>query len=113
MGINPNAIVTIAWVLGAALGALAGILITPLLFIDYLIGTVPMLKGFIAIAIGGLSSIGGAIIGGILIGLIEAFSIGLVSSRFADVTLFGILILILIFRPGGIIGKEDIETGGM
>jgi branched-chain amino acid transport system permease protein len=113
VGINPSAIVTIAWVLGAALGALAGILITPLLFIDYLIGTVPMLKGFIAIAIGGLSSISGAIIGGILIGLIEAFSIGLVSSRFADVTLFGILILILTFRPGGIIGKEDIETGGM
>jgi branched-chain amino acid transport system permease protein len=113
IGINHKFMITLAWALGAALGGLAGILVTPLLFVDYLIGTVPMLKGFIAMAIGGLSSIGGAILGGIFVGLIEAFAIGLISSKFSDVIIFTILILTLIFKPGGLLGKEDAETGGM
>jgi branched-chain amino acid transport system permease protein len=113
IGINPGLMASVAWILGAGLGGLAGVLVTPLLFVDYLVGTVPMLKGFIAIAMGGLSSIGGAILGGILVGLIEAFSVGLISSKFSDVIIFTILILILIFKPSGLFSKEVSETGGM
>lgn len=100
----------LAWAWGAALGALAGIVVAPLIFIQYVSGTMPMLKGFTAIAIGGLGT-GGSVFAGFLLGIIEAFTVGLVSSKFADAVVFTILILVLLIRSSGRFGST--QNGGM
>ncbi len=100
----------LAWAWGAALGALAGIVVAPLIFVHYVSGTMPMLKGFTAIAIGGLGT-GGSVLAGFLLGIIEAFTVGLVSSKFADAVVFTILILVLLVRSSGRFGST--QNGGM
>lgn len=99
-----------AWALGAALGAVAGVVVAPLLFIQYASGTMPMLKAFTAVAIGGLSTFG-SVFAGLLLGIMEAYTIGLVSSTFSDAIVFSILVLVLLGRSYGILGKA--ENGGM
>ncbi len=99
-----------AWAWGAALGALAGVVIAPLIFVRYISGTMPMLKGFTAIAIGGLTTVG-SVMAGLLLGILEAYTIGLISSEFADAIVFAVLILVLLGRSYGMLGKA--EDGGM
>jgi len=99
-----------AWAWGAALGALAGMVIAPLIFVRYISGTMPMLKGFTAIAIGGLTTVG-SVIAGLLLGIMEAYTVGLISSEFADAIVFSVLILVLLGRSYGILGRT--EDGGM
>jgi branched-chain amino acid transport system permease protein len=72
-------------------------------------GFVAGLKGFTAAVVGGIGSIPGAMLGGIVIGLAESFSQGYVSTRFYDLIVFGILIVVLIVRPTGLLGKADIK----
>jgi branched-chain amino acid transport system permease protein len=92
-----------AWAWGSGLGALAGMVVAPLLFTQYASGTMPMLKGFIAMSIGGYNVLG-TVIGGFVLGVIEAYSIGLVSSQFSDAIVFTLLIAALLTRPKGIFG---------
>ena len=99
-----------AWAWGAALGALAGVVIAPLIFVRYISGTMPMLKGFTAIAIGGLTTVG-SVMAGLLLGIMEAYTVGLISSEFADAIVFSVLILVLLGRSYGILGRT--EDGGM
>jgi branched-chain amino acid transport system permease protein len=99
-----------AWAWGAALGALAGVVIAPLIFVRYISGTMPMLKGFTAIAIGGLTTVG-SVVAGFLLGIMEAYTVGLISSEFADAIVFSVLIVVLLGRSYGILGKT--EDGGM
>lgn len=99
-----------AWAWGAGLGALAGIAIAPLIFVQYASGTMPMLKGFTAIAIGGLTTVG-SVIAGFVLGILEAYTVGLISSEFADAIVFSVLIIVLLGRSYGILGKAG--NGGM
>ena len=75
----------------------------------HFMGFVAGLKGFTAAVVGGIGSIPGAMLGGIVIGLAESFSQGYVSTRFYDLVVFGILIVVLIVRPTGLLGKADIK----
>lgn len=110
VGISVWRTTVFAWAWGAALGALAGVVIAPLIFVQYVSGTMPMLKGFTAIAIGGLTTVG-SVIAGLLLGIMEAYTVGLVSSEFADAIVFSVLILVLLGRSYGLLGRT--EDGGM
>jgi branched-chain amino acid transport system permease protein len=103
MGISVWKMNILAWAWGSGLGALAGMVVAPLLFTQYASGTMPMLKGFIAMSIGGYNVLG-TVVGGFVLGVIEAYSIGLVSSQFSDAIVFTVLIIALLTRPQGIFG---------
>lgn len=102
MGINPQRSALLSWAWGSGIGALAGACVAPLLFMQYASGVMPMVKGFVAMSIGGLSSIAGAVVAGILLGIVEGYTVGLLSSQFADTIVFTLLIAVLIFRPSGL-----------
>jgi branched-chain amino acid transport system permease protein len=104
MGISTRKATLFSWAWGSAIGALAGIAVSPLLFMQYTSGVMPMVKGFIAMSIGGLASIAGAVIAGYLLGIAESYAIGLVSSQFSDPIVFTILVLVLLLRPNGLFG---------
>lgn len=106
MGINVLKTELFAWAWGAGIGALAGAVVAPLLFMQYTSGVMPMVKGFIAMAIGGLSSIVGSVLAGVLLGLVESYTIGLISSKFSDTIVFALLMIVLIFRPNGLFSKS-------
>lgn len=103
-GINLNTISFIAFVMSGGLGAAAGVSITPITMATYDMGFMLGVKGFVAAAIGGLSSISGAVVGGILLGVLEAFSSGLISSGLKDAISIIILLGVLLIRPEGILG---------
>lgn len=107
MGINVNRIVSLVFMIGPALGAAAGVLMG--LFygpIIYTMGFPFGLKAFVAAIIGGIGNIPGAVVGGLLLGLVEAFSEGYISGSWKEGVAFGVLILVLIFRPTGILGER-------
>ena len=99
IGIDVALMRTFTFMLGGALGAAAGILITPIIPVDYMIGLQLTLKGFAAAIFGGLTNPLGAAIGGLALGIIEAMAIVGVSSSYKDVITFGLLILIMIACP--------------
>ncbi len=104
MGISTQKAALFSWAWGSGIGALAGMAVAPLLFMQYSSGVMPMVKGFIAMSIGGLASIAGAVVAGYLLGLVEAYTIGLISSQCADTIVFTLLIIVLIFKPSGLFG---------
>lgn len=103
-GINLNNISFLAFVTAGGLGAAAGVSIGPVTMVTYDMGFMLGVKGFVAAAIGGFSNVWGAVIGGILLGLLESFSSGLISSGLKDAISMIILLGVLLFRPHGIIG---------
>ncbi len=105
MGINPNRLSLLAFLASGALGAAAGIFIAPVTMTTYDMGFMLGVKGFVAAVIGGLNNIGGAVLGGILLGILESFSAGLISSGLKDAFAIIILIGVLLVRPQGIIGS--------
>jgi len=106
MGINVSHMMLLAFVLSAALGALAGIVIAPKTFMGYEAGTYLGLKGFVAaIVIGGLSDERGAIVGGLLLGILEIFAAGLLSSGYKDAIAFVVLIAVLLVKTTGILQR--------
>jgi branched-chain amino acid transport system permease protein len=104
MGISTERAALFSWAWGSGIGALAGMAVAPLLFIQYGSGVMPMVKGFIAMSVGGLASIVGAVVAGYLLGIVEAYTIGLVSSQFSDTIVFTLLIVVLVFKPSGLFG---------
>ncbi len=110
MGINVNFIITITFLIGGALGGLAGVL-NGMYYgsIKFNMGFFPGLKAFTAAVVGGIGNIKGAMVGGFLLGVIEALTVGYISSAYKDVILFAVLILVLIFRPTGIFGEAVTE----
>lgn len=104
MGINPYILSLMAFVISGALGAAAGVFITPITLATYDMGFTLGLKGFVAAIIGGINNVGGAIIGGLLLGVLEIFGAGLISSALKDAVALIVLIIVLLFRPQGIIG---------
>ena len=107
MGINVDRIISITFAIGSSLAAAAGILVGIYYnSIDPLMGIMPGLKAFVAAVLGGIGVIPGAMVGGVLLGVIEALVSGFLSSTFRDAAAFIILIVILLFKPSGLFGKN-------
>jgi len=110
IGIDVDRTISITFVLGAALAAVAGLMITLYYgVIDFYVGFLAGIKAFTAAVLGGIGSIPGAMLGGLLIGLIEAFWSGYFTIEYKDVAAFSILVLVLIFRPIGLLGRPEVE----
>jgi branched-chain amino acid transport system permease protein len=110
MGIDTDRIIAFTFALGSALAAAGGILVS-LLYprIDPLMGILPGLKAFVAAVLGGIGSIPGAMIGGLVIGLAEVMAVGYGQSTYRDAIAFIILVLILLLKPSGIMGRGTVE----
>ena len=110
VGINVDRTISLTFVMGAALAAVAGMMVTLYYaVVDFYIGFLAGMKAFTAAVLGGIGSLPGAMLGGILIGLIEAFWSAYFTIEYKDVAAFSILVLVLIFRPAGLLGKPEIE----
>ena len=107
VGINVNRIISITFVAGSATAAIGGVLIASHIgMINFYIGFMVGIKAFVAAVLGGIGSIPGAVLGGFILGWTESFATGYVSSDYEDVFAFLFLVLILIFRPAGILGRS-------
>ena len=110
MGVNTDVVISFTFGLGSALAAAAGILFAinyP--SIDPLMGILPGLKAFVAAVLGGVGNLPGAALGGIIIGVTETLVSGYISSTYRDAIAFGVLILILLVKPSGLLGKKEVE----
>ncbi len=110
VGVDVDRTISLTFVLGAALAAVAGVMVTMYYgVIDFYIGFLAGIKAFTAAVLGGIGSIPGAMLGGLLIGLIEAFWSGYFTIEYKDVAAFSILVLVLIVRPTGLLGRPEVE----
>lgn len=110
LGIDTNRVVVLTFVLGAAMAAVAGVLIG--LYVGKVnpyIGFEVGIKAFTAAVLGGIGSLPGAMLGGVLLGLTESFASDLLPTEYKDVVAFSLLVLLLMFRPTGLLGKPDVE----
>jgi branched-chain amino acid transport system permease protein len=110
LGIDVNKTISITFIMGAALAAVAGLLFFLRYgVIDFYVGFLAGVKAFTAAVLGGIGSLPGAMLGGIIIGLVEVFWSGYVSSQYKDVAAFAMLAAVLIFLPQGLLGKPEVE----
>ena len=110
LGVDTDRIISATFIMGASLAAVAGLMVTLYYgVIDFYIGFLAGLKAFTAAVLGGIGSLPGAMLGGLLIGLIEALWSGYFSIEYKDVAAFSILVLALLFRPTGLLGRPDVE----
>jgi len=108
MGINVKTMVMVSFGLSAAVGAVAGVVITPISLMEYDRGTLLGLKGFGAAVLGGLGHFYGAVAAGFIVGLIESFCAGLVSSGYKDAAALLVLLLVLFVKPSGLFGSKEV-----
>jgi branched-chain amino acid transport system permease protein len=106
MGISTRGVMRTSFALAATLGALGGVLTAPITFTSTDVGVMLGLKGFAAAMLGGLGSFGGAVVGGLLLGLIEGLGAGFISSAYKDAIAFVVILAVLFFLPGGLIGAR-------
>jgi branched-chain amino acid transport system permease protein len=106
VGIPAGRIRLTSYAIAGALGGLAGVLMTPITTLSYDVGVLLGLKGFAAAILGGFGSFPGAVLGGVLLGLLESLSAGYLSSAYKDVVAFVVLLLVLFIRPQGLLGRE-------
>jgi branched-chain amino acid transport system permease protein len=110
LGVNVNRVISVTFIIGSALAAVGGVLISSHIGqINFYIGFIAGIKAFTAAVLGGIGSIPGAVLGGMVLGWTESFATGYVSSDYEDVFAFGLLVFILIFRPAGILGRSTSE----
>jgi branched-chain amino acid transport system permease protein len=109
VGINTTTVMALAFGGSAAIGAIAGILITPITLTSYDVGTLLALKGFAAAMLGGMGNPLGAVAGGILLGLLEAFGAGYLSSTYKDAFAFIVILVVLFAMPQGLFGRRTVE----
>jgi branched-chain amino acid transport system permease protein len=109
IGVDTRRIVDFSFAVSAAIGAIAGILVTPITLTSYDVGTLLALKGFAAAMLGGIGSPLGAVVGGLLIGMIEALSAGYLSSSYKDAVAFLIILVVLVAMPQGLFGRVKVE----
>lgn len=109
VGINVGRMLLVAYGLSALLGAMAGVLVTPITYTSYDAGIMLGLKGFAAAVLGGMGNPMGAVAGGLLLGLLESLAAGLISSGYKDAIAFIILLLVLFLRPSGLFGRAVSE----
>jgi len=109
VGINTSFVMTLSFALSAAIGALAGVLVTPITLTSYDMGIALALKGFAAAMLGGMGNPFGALVGGLLLGLLEALTAGYISSSYKDAASFVVILGVLFFMPQGIFGGKSAE----
>ncbi len=110
MGVNADRVISFTFCIGSALAAAAGVMVGMYYnSIDPLMGIMPGLKAFVAAVLGGIGILPGAVVGGLILGIIEALVSGFISSTFRDAAAFAILILVLLIKPSGIFGKNTRE----
>ena len=110
MGVNVNATISLTFAIGSGLAAVAGVLLCSAYpTLSSQTGAMPGIKAFVAAVLGGIGSIPGAVIGGVLIGVIEILSRSYISSQMADAIVFAVLIIVLLVKPTGILGRPDVE----
>ena len=109
VGINTTTIMALAFGGSAAIGAVAGILVTPITLTSYDVGTLLALKGFAAAMLGGMGNPLGAVVGGLLLGLLEAFGAGYISSTYKDAFAFVVILIVLFAAPQGLFGRRVVE----
>jgi branched-chain amino acid transport system permease protein len=109
VGINTTTIMALAFGGSAAIGAIAGILVTPITLTSYDVGTLLALKGFAAAMLGGMGNPVGAVVGGLLLGLLESFGAGYLSSTYKDAFAFLVILIVLFAAPQGLFGRRVVE----
>ena len=109
VGINVRAFHGAMWGVGAALGAVGGVLVAPITLLHPGLGAIFLIKGFAAMTLGGFGSLGGAVAGGLLLGLAEQWVGGYVSTKMIDITAYLVIILVLALRPSGLFGRAVAE----
>jgi len=109
VGINVGKMMLLSYGISAMLGALAGVLIVPITFTSYDAGVMLGLKGFSAAILGGIGNPIGAVVGGLLLGILESLGAGFISSGYKDAIAFGIILLVLFIRPSGLLGRTTQE----
>lgn len=110
MGINVNKTISLTFAIGSALAAIAGILfMSQYQSLNPTMGALPGIKAFVAAVLGGIGSVPGAMLGGIILGLIESISKAYINSELSDAIVFGVLILVLLLKPSGLLGRKRIE----
>jgi branched-chain amino acid transport system permease protein len=109
VGINTEWVMTLSFGLSAAIGALAGVLVTPITLTSYDVGIALALKGFAAAMLGGMGNPKGALVGGILLGLLEALTAGYISSQYKDAAAFIVILAVLFVMPQGLFGKTSTD----
>jgi branched-chain amino acid transport system permease protein len=107
VGISVKKMVLLSFALSAALGAIAGIIITPIALMEYDRGAILALKGFAAAVLGGLGNGAGAVVAGLLIGILESLGAGLISSGYKDAIALFVLLLVLFVKPSGLFGVSE------
>jgi len=106
VGVNVDRVISVTFIIGSILAAIGGVLVGSYIGqINYFIGFMAGVKAFTAAVLGGIGNIPGAVLGGLVLGLTEALAAGYISSAYEDVFAFGVLVLILILRPAGLLGK--------
>ena len=106
MGVSYSRVVLLSFVVAGAISAAGGVMIAPISFMSYSSGALLGLKGFAAAALGGLGNPIGAVVGGLLLGMLEGLGVGYVSSGYKDAIAFLVLLLILFLRPQGLLGAR-------
>jgi len=109
IGIDTRKLIDFSFAVSAAIGAIAGILITPITLTSYDAGTALALKGFAAAMLGGMGSAVGAVAGGLMLGMLESLSAGYISSSYKDAVAFIIILVVLVFMPQGLFGRARME----
>jgi len=109
VGIDTGFVMTLSFAMSAAIGAVAGVLVTPITLTSYDVGIALALKGFAAAMLGGMGSPAGALAGGLLVGLIEALTAGYISSDYKDAAAFIVLLGVLFVLPRGLFGRAAVE----
>jgi branched-chain amino acid transport system permease protein len=109
VGINVRAFHGVMWGAGAALGAAGGVLVAPITLLHPGLGAIFLIKGFAAMTLGGFGSLGGAVAGGLILGVAEQLVGGYVSTKLIDITAYLVIILVLALRPSGLFGRAIAE----
>jgi branched-chain amino acid transport system permease protein len=109
VGINVKRMILFSFCLSAGIGAVAGIVVTPISLMEYDRGAMLAVKAFGAVILGGLGSFPGAVLGGLIIGVIESFGAGLISSGYKDAFALIVLLVVLFFKPSGLLGSVEIS----
>ena len=109
VGINVQYMILVSFAMSAAIGAVGGIVITPISLMEYDRGAMLAVKGFAACVLGGMGSFAGAVMGGLIIGLIESLGAGLISSGYKDAFALLVLLFVLFLKPSGLFGSAEIS----